>query len=109
MHVGIQDFEDDLKSNMVVRLRKQLKALEFVINAVFDPMITTNLEIPFIYRSELLFGASGLSSHMKKNEKIVDLIKKLKQKFNIAHLALWLQNKIYICTSGWNSLHDADK
>lgn len=60
-------------------------------------------------RPELFYSSLNISSHSSRNESILKLVSKIKDQFSIEHMALWIQDKIYTCTQGWNNIHEADK
>lgn len=68
-----------------------------------------NNETPLVMKPELIYNSLSISSHSNRNERIIQLMRKIKEKFSIEHMALWLSDKIYLCTKGWDSIHEADK
>jgi hypothetical protein len=37
------------------------------------------------------------------------LLQKIKESYGVEHISLWLQDKIYLCSPAWHSIHEADK
>ncbi|CDW82119.1 UNKNOWN [Stylonychia lemnae] len=109
LHVGIKDFEDDLDKNSYDRLKRQLKVLDSMVSCIFgnsDPYEQDR--VPMMMKPELLYSSLSVSSHLKRNEKIVGMLKSIQKQFKIEHMALWIDDKIYSCTQGWNNIHEAD-
>eukprot|EP00347_Sterkiella_histriomuscorum_P022838 403336959 len=105
----IKDFEDDLDKNTYDRLKRQLQILSPKIQLIFGSSSEHFDQVPLIMKPEMLNNSLSISSHSNRNESINKLMKTIKDKFNIEHMALWISDKIYMCTKGWLNIHEADK
>ena len=97
-HCGAKDIEE-IKTGSFERLKRQLKVLDTIMD-----YILANPEKPYI-----LFNAINVTCHSTRNDRIRYLLQSIQTEFQIDHLALWLENKLYYCSVGWNDIHSIDK
>jgi hypothetical protein len=97
-HIGAKDIEE-IKSGNYERLKRQFKVLDLTMDYVLS-----HPEQPYI-----LLNAINVTCHSTRNDRIRFLLQSIQTKFEIGHLALWLENKLYYCSQGWNDIHSVDK
>lgn len=97
-HMGAKDIEE-IKNGNFERIKRQLKVLDATLDYVLSEP-----EKPYI-----LFNSINVTCHSTRSDRIRYLLQSIQKEFNIDHLALWLENKLYYCSSGWNDIHAVDK
>jgi hypothetical protein len=83
-HIGAQELED-IKTGVYDKIKRQLKILDPAMD-----YILSNPEQPYI-----LFNAINVTCHSTRSDRIRGLLQDVQEHFEIEHLALWLENKLY--------------
>ena len=60
-------------------------------------------------RPEFMMSSLSVTNHLNRNKRVIKLLQSIRDQFKIEHMALWMNDKVYLCTKGWESIHEADK
>ena len=65
---------------------------------------------PISGRAEFLLDKPLVTSHSgSRSTEIRQFVKKIKDNFEVEHVAVFLKEKLYCCTKAWDDIHSTDK